>query len=178
MTPYGVKSHHGATHPTWTIVDEFQDIDVPSESHPLRTSVELWQVENVHIIQTTHPTWTIVDLVWNRCAFWIPPPEDQCGTVTGGVCVYHTATHPTWTIVDLFWNTCVFWIPPHEDQCGTLTGGDCVYHPDTHPTWTIEDLVSPGIHMRKSLKDNSRFTQPHLTLGGLVVVALLCYVLF
>ena len=110
---------------------------------------------SVHLLERTFPTKPQIpyDPLWSkksscshrphmnhcgqipryRCAFWIPPPEDQCGTVTGGECVYHTVTHPTWTIVDLVWNTCVFWIPPHEDQCGTLTGGECVYHPDNPP---------------------------------------------
>ena len=53
--------YHPATHPTWTIVDLVWEIDVSTTSHPMRTSVELWQVENVCIIQppTPHePLWT------------------------------------------------------------------------------------------------------------------------
>ena len=44
-----------ATHPTWTIVDLVWEIRVSTTSHPIRTSVELWLVENMCVIQAFTP---------------------------------------------------------------------------------------------------------------------------
>ena len=150
---------------------------------------------SVHLLERTFPTRPQIpyDPLWSkksscshrphmnhcgqipryRCAFWIPPPEDQCGTVTGGECVYHTATHPTWTIVDLVWNRCAFWIPPHEDQCGTLTGGDCVYHPDHWGPCVTGNTYEKKFE--RQFKINSTPSNARWVGGG--GIALLCSVL-
>ena len=89
-----------ATLPIWTILDLVWEINVSSQSHPLRTNMQLWQVENLFIIQSPYPHGPSVR---NISVFSIPPPEGQCATLSSGECLYHPATLPTWTIKDIVW---------------------------------------------------------------------------
>ena len=100
--PSGECLHHPATLPTWTIMDLVWDINLSSQSNPIRTSVQLLLVENVSSSHPTHMShyWPSMR---NQCVFSIPPPRDKCAALVGGEYLYYPATLPTWTNLDLVW---------------------------------------------------------------------------